>query len=66
MERISVKDGLPKKKSEYLCCYRIKNGTYKYAGFLTYYPHLEKFQFEDEKYQLNVTHWMELPGLPEE
>ena len=23
-----------KKKSEYLCCYRIKNGTYKYAGFL--------------------------------
>ena len=56
MEWISVKDRLLENQSECLCCYRIKNGTYKYAGFLTYYPHLEKFQFEDEKYQLNVTH----------
>lgn len=66
MEWVNVKDDLPKKKCDCLCCYHFRNLPYKYAGVLTYYPHLERFEHEDEDMGLQVTHWMLLPSLPEE
>ena len=66
MSWISVKDDLPKKQRDYLCCYSFRNLPYKYEGVLTYYTHLERFQHEDEDMGLHVTHWMPLPSLPEE
>lgn len=66
MEWISVKNDLPKKKSDYICCFHFGNPKYKHIDILTYYPHLERFQYEDENMQLKVIHWMPLPSLPEE
>lgn len=66
MEWISVKDDLPKKQSGYICCYNFGPSSYKYIDILIYYPHFERFQYEDENMSLKVTHWMPLPSLPEE
>lgn len=66
MEWISVKDRLPEKQCDYLCCCCFEHYLSRCIVILEYYTHLEQFQYEGNDMPLRVTHWMPLPNLPEE
>ena len=66
---ISVKDRLPEKNDQYLCCFYVR-GQYevRFMTDLTYYatekmPH---FQHTLDGNEIEVTHWMPLPEFPKE
>ena len=71
---ISVKDRLPKKKREYLCvCQFGDDSNWRYYNVLLFHPEknadngcVKGPHFSNEGMDdMRVTHWMELPELPE-
>lgn len=63
-EWISVKDDMPKKNGDYLCCAIVPNlaGGYRPEQTVIHYSKVMGFECLEPKI---VTHWMPLPQLPE-
>lgn len=63
-EWISVKDEMPSKNDDYLCCVIVPNlsGGYRIEQTVIHYSKVLRFNCIEPKI---VTHWMPLPQLPE-
>lgn len=69
MEWISVKDRLPDRDGNYLCCFQtgyIYTEMYDNNGFYDYEPEFISTEYEKIYHNNIVTHWMPLPEPPKE